>query len=216
MGRYKKYAVKDPSVTEILDVLQKDWIIYWIKSKGFDFAEETRSSTAKIGQGVHNAMEKFLKGYPFSKASIGLDTQQTSMFSLLTEWVNLSDFSAIKVEYEMHSKKLKVKGKLDASGTFNGGKKIVVGDWKTDSMTKTKAQERERIVKYRYQLAGYALLYEHEFGVPIDEGFIVRVTKDNPPIRVVYKFNGEEYENLKSAKKNFKALRRIFKDVKGK
>jgi len=215
VGRYSKYINDDPSVTTIIDVLGKDWIVYWIKSKGFDFADQTRSDAAKIGQKVHRAIDKWLGGAALSEAVENLHVQEKRMFSVFTECITKLKIKPKEIEYEMYSKKLKVKGKADIFATLNGKKEEWVGDWKTDSWPKDKRQEQERITKYRYQLAAYALLWEEKTGKKINNGFIIRVTKEHLPRQKIYLFDGNDYEDLFSAKKSFKCLRNIYRDIKG-
>jgi len=212
MGRPKDYKEGYVSVTTVVDILEKDWIVYWIKSKGFEFTDELKKSTQTLGHGVHKGIEKFLKGYPFSKACEGLDNQQRVMLSKLTEWVGLEDFKPILIEKPLYSKKYKFAGTPDAIGTFNGGKTLVVVDWKTDSTPKPGLQTRAREAKYRYQAAGYSLLYAENYDVEIGKAVIVRITKElpTPQLQVI------RLDNIKSARHKFLALRRIYKDVKGK
>jgi len=211
MKEKARYKNSDPSVTQIIDILEKDWIIYWIRSKGFDYTDEIKKTSQTLGHRVHSAIYKFLKGYPFSKACDGLSNQEQVMLFKLTEWVAESDFKSVDLEKKLHSKKHKFNGTFDASGTFNSGKTLTLIDWKTDSTPRPGQHNHERILKYRYQAAGYAILIEENLGVLIEKAVYVRVTKDKQPLLTPIPF-----KITKSDKRNFLALRRIYKDVKGK
>lgn len=217
MARPAKYKNDWPGVTSVVGILEKDWIVYWIKSKGFEFTEELKKSSQQLGHGVHKGIEKFLKGYPFSKACEGLDNQQRVMLSKLTEWCGLEQLKAVLIEDPLHSERYKFAGTPDCVCTFNGGKTLTIVDWKTDSTPKPGQATRSRETKYRYQAAGYSILYKEKYDVEIGKAIFVRVTKDldaagNPaPKLTIIRIN-----NVKSARHKFLALRRIYKDVKGK
>ncbi len=205
-----RYENRDPSVTEILDILEKDWMYWWIKSKGFDECEEVTKESKTIGHKIHKGIERFLKGKPFSEASEGLNNQQILMLSKLTEWCNEQKIKPICIEERMHSKKYKFNGTADVICTFNGGKTLAIVDWKTDSTPKDKAALRARLTKYRYQAAGYVLLYKEKYGVDITKAIFVRITKDKEPI-----LHTETFTNIRSARSKFLTLRRIYCDFRG-
>lgn len=205
-----RYENRDPSVTEVLDILEKDWMFWWIKNKGFDNCEEIKKSSQQIGHKVHKGIERFLRGKSFSEASEGLDNQQILMLLELTGWCNKVKLKPITIEERMHSGKYKFNGTADIIGTFNGGKTLAIIDWKTDSTPRDAQALRSRLVKYRYQAAGYSLLYKEKYGVEIGKALFVRVTKDKPPILHI-----ERFTDIKSARAKFLTLRRIYRELKG-
>jgi len=235
----QRYDNKDPSVTSIIDIIEKDWMFWWYYSKELreclrsptvtkeqldalyptfvEFIEylrgcdEKKTDSQKIGHKVHKGIEKFLRGKPFSEASEGLDNQQILMLSKLTEWCRQVKLKPISIEERMHSEKYKFNGTPDIIGTFNGGKTLAIVDWKTDSTPRDNTALRARLVKYRYQAAGYSLLYAENYDVEIGKAAFVRVTKDKDPILKV-----ESFTNIKAARAKFLTLRRIYRELKGK
>lgn len=204
-----RYDNPDPSVTSITDILEKDWIIYWIRSKGFEETDAIKQVSQKIGKKVHRGIELHLKGKPFSQCSKGMDNDQKLMLLELIEWCQRKKLVAIKLEKRMHSEKYKFNGTPDVIGTFNGAKTLIIIDWKTDSKPRDKTAERERFAKYKYQAGGYAILYEEKYKVKINKAVFVRISKK-------LEFNDIYFDDLKQAKKSFLALRQIYREIKGK
>jgi ATP-dependent exoDNAse (exonuclease V) beta subunit len=170
---------------------------YWYGAKGTSECEKIKKSSQQVGQGVHKAIEKFLRGIPFDECKKELDEQQYVMFSNLVKWCRQVKLKAIAMEEPLywyckkhHPKKhtvigcqqdctldcteFNLAGTPDAVCTFNGGKSLTVVDWKTDSVPSDTAQERERAIKYYWQNTSYAMMYNRQFGTKINKALTVR------------------------------------------
>ena len=209
MGRPSRYKNNWPSVTSIVDIIDKPGLRYWYGKYGTSECERKKRQSQSVGHGVHKAIEEFLSGKSFEEVSRRLTNDQRVMLSYLTDWCHKTKIKPVAMEEVLYSDKLQYGGTPDVIATFDGGKTLVIVDWKTDSVPRDKAETREREAKYMWQLAGYALAYEEMFKVKINRGVMVRSSKD-------LKFNVIEFNNLTEAKKEFKMLRKIYRRVKGK
>lgn len=209
MARPKKYKHDYPSVTGIIDVIDKPGLRYWYGKYGVGHCEKVKKTSQTVGHGVHAGIEKYMRGKPFSECVEGLENDQKVMVSHLVKWVREKKLKPIALEEPLYNHKYKFAGTPDVIGTFNGGKTISVIDWKTDSVPTTKAGETERAAKYYWQLSAYAMAYEETFDVRVNKGYVVRASKD-------LQFGVYEFKNLKEGKDEFKQLRSIYARVKGK
>ena len=209
MARPKKYKNNWPSVTGIVDIIDKPGLRYWYGKYGTKECEKKKRQSQSVGHGVHKAIEEFLRGKPFDECAAALTNDQRIMLSYLTDWCSKTKIKPIAMEEVLHSEKLKYGGTPDVIATFDGGKTLSIIDWKTDSVPRDKAEMREREAKYVWQLAGYAIAYEEMHKVRISKGAMVRASKD-------LKFSVIKFDNLTDAKKEFKMLRKIYKRIKGK
>lgn len=209
MTRPSRYKDNLPSVTGIVDIIDKPGLRYWYGKYGIQHCEAKKRESQNVGHGVHKAIESFLRGKPFSECSDKLSNDQRVMLSYLVEWCNKKKVKPIAMEESIYSQRHKFAGTPDMICTFNGGKTLTLVDWKTDSMPRDKTEDREREAKYMWQLAGYAIAYEETYKVKINKGYTIRASKD-------LKFAEYEFKSLKEAKKEFLWLRQIYKKVKGK
>jgi len=207
--RLARYKNDDPSVTSIIDIIDKPALRYWYGRYGISHCEKIKKTSQAIGQKVHKAIEKYLECRVFSECIDGLDNDQQVMLSHLTNWVNKKKLKVISQEEALHSVKYKYNGTPDVVGTMNGGKTVIIVDWKTDSTPRTTAEERERVLKYKWQLSGYAIAYQETFSVKVNQGWVVRVSKK-------LEFKDYHFPTLTEGKKQFKQLREIYKVLKGK
>lgn len=223
MGRPSRYKKGYASVTEIIGIIDKPGLRYWYGKFGTSACEAKKKSSQNVGHNVHAGIEKFLRGTLESECGKDMTNDQKIMLSHLTDWCRRKKIKPIALEevlvYECKEHKepdpkcwkcqFPFAGTPDVICTFNGGKSISVVDWKTDSMPKTKADTRERVAKYGWQMAGYAIAYEEQFKVKINKAYVIRASKD-------LQFAEYYFSDLKQSKKEFKMLREIFRTVRGK
>jgi len=209
MGRPARYKHNYPSVTGIVDIIDKPGLRYWYGTHGTAHCEQVKRDSQSIGHKVHSGIEKFLRGKPFGQASEGMTNDQMVMLSHLVEWCNSKKIKPISMEEPLYSKQHKFAGTPDVICTFNGGKTVTLVDWKTDSTPRDKAGEREREAKYLWQMAGYSIAYKETFDVFINKAYVIRAGKD-------LKFQEYYFPNLAVGRKEFLWLREIYKRIKGK
>ena len=209
MGRPARYNHGFPSVTGIVDIVDKPGLRYWYGKYGTQHCEKVKRESQGVGHGVHAGIEKFLRGKPFSECSEKLTNDQKVMLSYLVEWCNRKHIKPIAMEEPLYSMKHEFAGTPDVVCTFNGGKTLYLVDWKTDSMPRDKAEERERLAKYAWQMAGYSIAYNETYKVVINKAYIIRASKD-------LQFAEYHIKNLIKPRKEFLWLREIYRRVKGK
>jgi len=126
-------------------------------------------------------------------------------------------------------------GTPDVICTFNGGKTLNVLDWKTDSVPKNTAEERERAIKYYWQNSSYAMMYNRKYGTTINRAITVRsvttekVKKDTQnksklilPDYVTVEYSEDltfatyKFHDLQQGFKDVRMLRHLYRRVKGK
>jgi len=204
MGRPKKYKFDYPSVTEIVDIIDKPGLRYWYGKFGIDKCEEIKNRSQAIGHKVHKAIERFLKGEPFSQASESLNDHEIHMLSYLTKWCEENQFkpNSENIERVLYCHQQKFAGTPDAITT-------ILVDWKTDSKPHNKSEERERKFKYALQHAGYSLACYEELGYWINKAYTVRISKEK-------EFDVYKFDDLTEFRRLFLNLREIYKYVRGK
>lgn len=225
MGRPSRYQYGYSSVTEIVDIIDKPGLRYWYGKLGTRVCEEKKKSSQSIGHGVHKGIERFLKGASFEEASDSLTNDQRIMLSYLTEWCSKMQPKPILMEEPLYfhcpvhhphpcpddCDSLPFAGTPDLVCTLDKGRTLTIVDWKTDSVPRDKAEERERRMKYLWQMSAYAIAYRQTFKVSIHKACIARASKD---------LQFTEYwftkKDLKGGMKDFKMLRQIYRKVKGK
>ena len=171
--------------------------------------ERRKAISQTFGHKVHEGIEKFLTTGSFDEASEGLNNQQVSALSKLTDWCFKHDVQVEFSEEPLYSEEHGFAGTPDVIGTLDGKDGLAVIDWKTDSTPRSKADDLERSFKYQLQNAGYAILYEENFKKQVNLAWTIRSDKDG-------KFRVYEYPDLKEAKRMFLNLLEIHKSIKGK
>lgn len=207
MGRPDKYEHNYPSVTEIVDLACRPDLNWWYGKNGWAHCERVKKESQEIGHGVHAAIERYVKGDPFSKAAEGLSDQQKLMLSPLASWVEDEKVIFDSTEETLYDNENKFAGTYDGTARIKTVPWIV--DWKTDSTPDTKAHDRDREFKYKLQAAGYSILLKADRNIDIPRAKVVRSSKK-------YEFKVYTFEDLTLYKRLFLNLREVYKEYKGK
>jgi len=202
--RPKNYKNNCPGVTSIIGLLTN--LQYWYGKYGTKHCTEVANKSKAVGHRIHKAVEVYITTGNYQESRCQLkDEGESKMLDCFVNIIDSDKLSGSKQEEPYISKKYQFGGTMDLV-TIN-----TIYDWKTDSTPKDKAQERERLLKYKLQAAGYALLIEENTGTEIKQAKFIRVTKDEPPIVKVHSF-----EITRKSKKMFLNLREIYRELKGK
>ena len=87
-----------------------------------------------------------------------------------------------KQEVPLYSQHLKVAGRVDCVGNFNGTLSII------DFKTARKPKKREWISDYFMQVCGYSIMWEERTGIPITQLVImITPTEGNPQIFIEHR-----------------------------
>lgn len=157
-----------PSVTEILNIINKPQLVEWFKRKGFEEILEEGERATSIGDMVHDIIHQTLSG---KKVEIPKDypyvDEVKKCVSAFIDWYQKFKFKKIELEYTVFHKQYFYAGTFDCLGRTADGK-IILFDWKTSSAI---------YPEYHLQLAAYKYAYEHQTGQKVDECWIVRFGK---------------------------------------
>lgn len=168
-----------PSVTEVLNVINKPFLYAWFAKHGFAECERIKKEAGDLGSRVHDAVESYLKGEGYELAG-----REAEMLQHFLKWKEQTDFRPVELELKVVSERHKFHGTFDALGTFGDSTELVMCDWKTSSKIDD---------SYALQLAAYAAAYEEQTGIGVTKGLIVRMDKKATSKK---QFEVKEFTNL--------------------
>lgn len=154
-----------PSVTEVLGVVHKEFIVRWYGKYGTEYCERVKRESGEFGSTIHTLIEQRLRGQDIGECS----PRQREMVNTFDKWQRQSGFVPVEIERKVEHKGLKYHGTFDVLGHFTDGTQLFLLDWKTS---------RQIDNLYGAQLAAYAEAYKDETGVAVAAGGIVRLEKD--------------------------------------
>lgn len=164
--RYDKEWSHLPSVTEVIDVISKPQLIYWLKNTSPEDIKKTSDKSLNIGKVSHEAIGRILNNEKFT-IETEYSAEVSSCVKGFIEWKKNFNFKVIECELKIKSDTLGYKGTLDHI-LENNGKKMLI-DWKTS---------KSCYPEYDLQVVAYKKLYEEQFG-KIDSCWIIRLGKEN-------------------------------------
>jgi hypothetical protein len=162
---------KLPSVTTILNVINKPFLVKWANKMGLQGVnvEEYNKGITGIGTLVHARIQAFLenvplddRGYTEKEISISL-----SCFNEFMRWYNSHSIERILTEKSFVSEEYKFGGTIDAFLVVDGIPTII--DFKTSNQISS---------EYYSQLAAYDILLR-EHGFSPEKSAILRLPKTN-------------------------------------
>ena len=137
---------KYPSVTTVLGATaDKSFLVAWRKRIGEDAAKEITQKAAGRGTSMHKLLEDNFNGIEVDKSVVGYDYFK----QLKIYW---SKITPIGLEIPLYSDKMKIAGRTDCIGVYEGALSIV--DYKTARKTK----KAEWIQDYFLQSTIYAMM----------------------------------------------------------
>jgi hypothetical protein len=166
VGHREKYfidGVEAPSVTQILGIINKPFLLKWYGKLGNAECERIVRESQELGHRFHESIESYFRGEELAE----LPRREAEMFALFRGWALESKFTPTELELHVESKAHGYHGTCDTFGTFSDGV-LMVGDWKTSGSISD---------DYGLQLAAYAQAYKETTGIEVTEGFILRVDK---------------------------------------
>jgi ATP-dependent exoDNAse (exonuclease V) beta subunit len=165
---------KYKSITTVLSNHNKEGINEWRKNVGEERADQISKKAALRGTRVHKICEDYIKNETtdFKLKMLMPDLQELffKIRPIIDE--NLGDVYA--QEQALYSHKLRVAGRVDLIGMWNG--KLSVIDYKTS----TKQKQEENIQNYFMQCTAYALMFSELTGMWIDDIVVLVATEEGP------------------------------------
>ncbi|MBT6472537.1 MAG: hypothetical protein HOK52_14900 [Candidatus Marinimicrobia bacterium] len=178
-GGGRKYKTPDgtlyPSVTTVLSILGRDSIEAWRKRVGEEEANKISYRASTRGTAVHSIIEQYVKNNP--------DYRKGFMPNVIQSFLAVKDILDTRMgkiygqEFALYSDYLKLAGRVDCVGEFDGVMSII------DYKTSTKPKKEAWISNYYIQEAAYAIMWEERTGIPITQ-LVTIIAVDNAPAQV--------------------------------
>ena len=160
------------SITTVLANHNKQAILEWRNKVGEERADKISKKAANRGTKVHLVCEKYIDNEltDFKMATMMPDIKELflNIKPIIDE--NLGD--VYTQEQALYSHQLKVAGRVDLIGIWNG--KLSVIDFKTS----TKLKEESHIQNYFMQCTAYALMFSELTGMWIDDIVVLIATEE--------------------------------------
>lgn len=162
------------SVTEILGVLRKPGLEYWLKSNTLKFINEETRKSKEIGVQIHSAIEMLING---EEVKFETDYNEEVMNVLRGYMLFKKENLSIKMtlsELRLTSTRYSFNGTMDVLSEIDGIP--IIGDFKTG---KAKDKEKPEIYdEYIYQVSAYCYLYNEVNNTNINKAYILSMAKD--------------------------------------
>lgn len=166
-----------PSVTTVLGCIEKPAVAEWRKSLGAVKADaETRRATER-GTAVHSMIENYLNNV--EKPTEGFKTEHIREFNSVRLRLNKID-NILCQEYPLYSDTLKLAGRVDCIGEYDG--KLSIIDFKTSNNNKTESM----IHDYYMQTAAYSIMFQELYNIEI-ENIVIIMSVEKGMVPLVFK-----------------------------
>ena len=160
------------SITTVLSHHNKQAIDEWRKNVGEERADKISKKAANRGTNVHLICEKYIDNglTDFKIKTLMPDVKE--FFLKLRPIIDENLGDVYTQEQALYSHQLKVAGRVDLIGIWNG--KLSVIDFKTS----TKLKVEENIQNYFMQCTAYALMFSELTGMWIDDIVVLIATEE--------------------------------------
>jgi len=180
---YSVDSTKLPSITTVTGTFPEKvkGLKAWRKRVGNKEANKIQRKAAAKGTAVHNMIEKYLNNDLSLKFADPLAIESfRKVQPVLDNYID----DIFAQEVALWSSHLKVAGRVDCVGHFDGKPSII------DFKTSRKPKKREWIQDYFMQACGYAIMWEERTLVPIDSlVIIISPTEGNPQVFIDHRDN---------------------------
>jgi hypothetical protein len=187
---YSRDGVTIKSVTKVLDIISKPWLVPWaakittermaeLLTPGVSYDEiqltemldtakrasySSKKSAGDIGTLVHDQVEQIIKGNPVGEL---IHEEANLAVKRFVNWIEQNNVHFVLSEQMVYSQKYNFCGTLDFACVINN--QLVLGDLKTSNQIDK--------VNYGAQLAAYKLAREEEYGEKFHRCVLVRTGK---------------------------------------
>lgn len=175
----RKYLTPDgkayPSITTVLSTFNKKALFEWRARVGEEEANRIARLASARGSKLHNAVEKYLLNELTEVKIRSLMPDTKELFFKLKPIIEESVNEIYGIEQALYSDRLRIAGRCDCLGVWEGKPSII--DWKTSTKIKTK----EGIANYFMQASAYAEMFEERTGIAINQIVVVISVEEGPP-----------------------------------
>jgi len=147
-------------MTRVLEVIAKPEFYRWYGTKGYDACKNIMNTRATFGTRVHSEIAKHL----LCKQIWADSTEMRITLEDFASWSSNHKLTPVHIEQTLYNDELGLAGTADFAGYISNvnefdGKAYVLLDWKTSKAV---------FKNYHLQAAGYAYMYEKQYGVELD------------------------------------------------
>ena len=161
---------KYKSITTVLGNYNKQAIMEWRERVGAEEANKISSKAANRGTKVHKICEDYINNEISDMKMKMLMPDLKELFFKIKPIIDEKLGDVYSQEQALYSHKLKIAGRVDLIGMWNG--KLSVIDFKTS----TKQKQEEDIQNYFMQCTAYALMFSELTGMWIDDIVVLIAT----------------------------------------
>jgi genome maintenance exonuclease 1 len=161
---------KYKSITTVLSHHNKQAIMEWRQSVGEERANKISSTAANRGTKVHKICEDYINNETTEFKLQMLMPDLKELFFKIKPIIDENLGDVYSQEQALYSHKLKIAGRVDLIGIWNG--KLSVIDFKTS----TKQKNEDYIQNYFMQCTAYALMFSELTGMWIDDIVVLIAT----------------------------------------
>lgn len=168
---------KYPSVTTVTGWEKRKFFAEWRKNN----PEEAKRTTSR-GNKLHSLIEKYLNNEELVKKDI--DPFTLDLFLQMKKHVDKID-NIHALETPLYSKLLKLAGRVDCIGEYDGDLAII------DFKGSTKTKRKEDIDNYFLQATAYSIMWKERTGVPIKK-LVIMISAEDGGVQI-FEANPIEY-----------------------
>lgn len=171
-----------PSITSVLGYFKAQSLKGWCNRVGEEKANFIMKTAAETGTRLHLLCEKHLNGEKINLWSLYPDDKQ--LYLKMRPYLNRITNIRFQ-EVQLFSENMKIAGRTDVIGEFDGILSII------DFKNTTKEKTEEQLLSYYEQETGYSLMYEEMTGVCINNIVTLMV---GPMVSEAYIRNRNNYK----------------------
>ena len=166
-----------PSITTVLGIQQKQYLIDWQNSLGKEKAQKEIARTKQRGDAVHLMVEKYLKNDPDPTKDQNPEfIKRFNKLTLLLSRIN----NIVAQEAALYSDYLGVAGRVDCIANYSDVLSIL------DFKSSTGEKDESMIEDYFLQETFYALAFYEMTGIKIEQ-IITLITTEKGPMPLIFK-----------------------------
>lgn len=162
------------SITTVLSNHGKKAIMEWRERVGAEEANKISGKASRRGTRVHKICEDYINNEISEMKMQMLIPDLKELFFKIKPIIDESLGDVYSQEQALYSHRLKIAGRVDLIGYWNG--KLSVIDFKTS----TKQKEESYIQNYFMQCTAYALMFSELTGIWIDDIVVLIATEEGP------------------------------------
>lgn len=189
-------GVRYPSMTTVLQLLSADGIAAWKARVGEEEAQKVLTRASRRGTLIHKLCEDYVNNETIDTKSIMPSDLEN--FNVLKAEMDQKMGKVYGQEVALYSDHLQMAGRVDCIAEWDG--KLSIIDYKTSR----KVKKRKNIRNYFMQAAGYAVMFEERFGIPIQQLVILMAVDHEPNAHVFIENRDDHISALEELREEFR------------